>query len=73
MSNLAVVYKVFGLEKGSGLSILTRLVTRVLFSTDPWGHLSVFDDDCQMSHLNFRDAPDPFNFLRHVMRAIWSV
>ena len=25
------------------------------------------------NHVKFRKAPDTFNFLRHVMRAIWSV
>ena len=30
-------------------------------------------DSRKMQHLRFRKAPDTFNFLRHVMRAIWSV
>ena len=28
---------------------------------------------CHNPRLQFREAPDTFNFLRHVMRAIWSL
>ena len=34
----------------------------------PWGTLS-----CFAPSPTIREAPDTFNFLRHVMRAIWSV